>query len=165
MTAATRVIALLFGLLAALPCAAQSEFTTLEERMTGEEFEQAGLDKLSPGELEALNRWIRRRSLAEFERETAPGSGVETAGEDRRGLRDADRDDAIESYIVGTFDGWTGEEEFELGNGMVWRQIGSETFYIPEVENPEVIIRPGLMGSWSLQVIGHNRRVRVERIR
>lgn len=166
MTAGLRAIALLFGLLAALPAAAEQEFTTLEERMTGKEFNEAGLHKLTPGELEALNRWIRQRSLAEYVRESADTAADSDATVDRRGLP-AERTgrDPIESYIVGSFTGWNGEEEFELGNGMVWRQIGSDTFYIPEVENPEVIIRPGLMGSWQLQVVGHNRRVRVERIR
>jgi hypothetical protein len=47
----------------AAPAAAQ-EFSSLEERMSAAEFKAAGLDKLSPAELEALNRWLRgQRSL------------------------------------------------------------------------------------------------------
>jgi hypothetical protein len=39
--------------------AAQQPFSTVEEQMTGKEFNAAGLEKLTPDELSALNEWIR----------------------------------------------------------------------------------------------------------
>ena len=170
MNPAIRVTALLIGIfLAAGSLAAERSFSSLEERMTGREFTDSGLHKLTPEELEALNRWIRQRSLAEYDhgledRDDRPTAAVE----DRRGLPEPRTDrsrDRIESRIVGRFSGWAGDQEFELENGMVWRQTGNDTFQIPEVENPEVVIRPAMMGSWMLQVAGYNQRTRVERVR
>lgn len=151
------------------PILAQSDsgFSSLEERMTGREFTESGLDKLSPQELAALNRWIRERSLAEYEG-PPQGSGTNGGLPDRPGELPAIERMARETFqarIVGEFSGWTGDTEFELENGMVWRQNESDTFYIPPVENPTVTIKPGLLGSWRLSVEGYNKAVRVERIK
>lgn len=145
--------------------AAETGFSSLEERMTGQEFNESGLYKLTPEELAALNRWILERSLAphEIDRELA---AVES--EDRRGLRDdhSRRDGPIRSRITGSFTGWSGDTEFELENGMVWRQADANNrFSIPEIMDPEVEIRPAFLSSWQMQVKGYGRRVRVERVK
>jgi hypothetical protein len=146
---------------------AQNEqpFSSLEERMTGEEFEAAGLDKLTPSELRALNQWIRARSLA-----TRDAPARATAAEalpDRPGTvppKERMAREPFQSRIVGTFGGWSGDTEFELENGMVWRQAERARFRMQPVENPVVYLKPGFGGSWRLSVEGHNRSVRVERI-
>lgn len=144
---------------------AQSDeaFSSLEERMTGREFNDAGLNKLTPEELAALNRWIRERSVAEYE---GPPEG--SALPDRPGevpAKDRMAREQFQSRVVGEFIGWTGDTEFELENGMVWRQVGDDTFFIPPVENPVVTIRPGVMSSWVISVEGYNSSTRVERIK
>ncbi len=148
---------------------ANQSFSSLEERMTGREFRETGLHKLSDEELAALNRWIRQRSLAEGEVASHEGPGTDAAAaatSDDRGLRSSGGDrETIHSRIVGNFTGWRGGTEFELENGMVWRQIGGGTFRIPAEDNPRVEIRPGVFGSWRLRVEGYNTQVRVERIR
>ncbi len=163
-------------ILCAIPVAASS-FSTLEERMTGREFRDAGLHKLSDEELAFLNRWIQLRSLAEGEvpdwagdRQPAPRTGEREAdaGErpaatDDRGLPGGDRSE-INSRLIGTFSGWRGNAVFELENGMVWQQAEPGTFSVPTLENPEVRIRPGMFGAWHLQVGGYNTRVRVRRV-
>lgn len=152
------------------PLAAQQSFSTLEERMTGDEFRAAGLGKLSSEELAALNRWIQARSLTENEAleltRGAQPSTAATVAEDRRGLpHSGERDDPIVSNLVGPFNGWSGKQQFELQNGMVWRMTDSSTFSIATVDSPQVTISPGILGAWYLRVDGYNRRVRVERIR
>ncbi|MCA1778057.1 MAG: hypothetical protein LC637_01360 [Xanthomonadaceae bacterium] len=139
-------------------------FSSLEERMTGKEFAETGLDKLSADELASLNRWIRRRSLAAGE---ATGSGEQSLP-DRPGELPSIASMAREPFqtrVIGKFTGWTGETEFSLENGMVWKQTGDGTFFIPEVENPTVTIRPGAIGTWRLSVEGYNSSTRVTRIR
>lgn len=134
--------------------------------MTGREFNQTGLHKLDREELAALNRWIRERSLAENEG-GSQGSDNRSELPDRPGeLPEIERmaREKFQARIVGDFSGWTGNTEFELENGMVWRQDERDTFYIPAVENPVVTITPGLLGSWRLSVEGYNKAVRVERI-
>ncbi len=169
------VLALALALTAT--AAAANTFSTLEERMTGREFRDAGLHKLSDEELAFLNRWIQLRSLAEGEvpdwaedRPPAPRDDrrVDDAREpaptgDRRGFSDGDRSE-INSRLRGSFSGWTGDTVFELENGMVWEQAEATRFAVSTMENPEVRIRPGLFGSWNLQVEGYNTRVRVVRV-
>ncbi|MGK7296436.1 MAG: hypothetical protein ACNS61_11525 [Candidatus Wenzhouxiangella sp. M2_3B_020] len=156
----------LFLPLASTPAFGQDEqpFSSLEERMTGSEFNEAGLHKLSPEELAALNQWIRERSVAEYEPPERATAGDEAADRAGGSIENMPRE-PIQSRIVGTFGGWSGNTEFVLENGMVWKQDESQRFRIQPVENPMVFIEPGFGGSWRLTVEGHNRSVRVERIR
>ena len=147
-----------------------NNFSTLEERMTGREFRDAGLHKLTEEELAYLNRWIQVRSLAEGEMPSwaeggvpMAGDGAPTAAVDRRGLSGGDRSE-INSRLKGNFNGWRGGQVFELENGMVWEQSEPGVFSVPEMENPDIRIRPGMFGSWYLQVGGYNSRVRVRRV-
>jgi hypothetical protein len=149
------------------------EFSSLEERMTGREFRDAGLHKLTEEELSVLNRWIEVRSLADGELPswatdansgTAPAVVVGEAASDNRGLEDGRREE-ISSRLIGSFSGWRGDNVFELENGMVWEQTENRTFSVPTMENPQVRIIPGMLGSWYLQVEGYNSRTRVQRVR
>lgn len=152
---------------------AQTSFSSLEEQMTGKDFNAAGLEKLTPQELAALNAWIRSRSLATLDTPKA-GSGVAYSGQaagadgDTRGFeteqaRNADRS-TITSRIVGTFTGWDGQTVFTLENGMIWEQADKDKFYIKAIENPVVTIEPGAFRTWKLSVEGYSSDCRVERI-
>jgi hypothetical protein len=139
-------------------------FSSLEEQMTGKEFMATGLNKLSPQELDALNAWIRARSLATL---GGPSAAGVTAAEDERGLKTDESDEErspITSRIVGPFNGWDGQTIFKLENGMIWEQVDKDKFYIKEVDNPVVIIEPSMFGRWHLSVEGHDADCRVERI-
>jgi hypothetical protein len=140
---------------------AEQPFSSLEERMTGEEFERAGLDKLSASELAALNEWIRQRSVADYE--PSERSGPIASGAAPAAVGDMPRE-PIESRLAGAFEGWTGDTVFELENGMVWRQDERDRYRVRPEQQPRVTVRPGFGGSWRLTVEGHNRGVRVERI-
>jgi hypothetical protein len=152
------------------PAAQANDFSTLEERMTGREFRDAGLHKLTEEELERLNRWIQLRSLADGEVPAwaaggAASSAATSPAGDNRGLPDTTTERTeISSRLVGTFSGWSGDDLFELENGMVWQQAETGRFSVPPVENPEVRIRPGMFGSWQLQLEGYNTRIRVRRV-
>lgn len=143
---------------------AQQAFSTLEEQMTGKEFTASGLEKLSAEELAALNSWIRSRSLATVSAGTA---GTSTASDGRgfenQNIRDMDRS-TITSRLVGAFTGWDGQTTFKLENGMIWQQADKDKFYIKAVENPVVIIEPGVFKTWRLSVEGYESECRVERI-
>lgn len=168
-----RLAAALAALHFSVSVSAQSNpaFSSLEEQMTQREFEASGLDKLTDEELVALNRWIRSRSLATLDQPRAdigqvaggPEGLPSTPGE----LPAIDRmaREPFETRIVGEFDGWTGNTVFELENGMVWRQDESGRRRFQPVQNPVVVIEPGLLGAWYLKVEGRKRRVRVERIK
>ncbi len=143
--------------------AGQSAFSSLEEQMNGKEFNAAGLEKLTPDELAALNKWIRSRSLATLD----AGQSV-TGDEDLRGLelkkmKDMPRT-AIKSRVVGTFTGWDGQTTFRLENGMIWQQADKDKFYIKAVQDPLVTIEPGMLRTWRLSVEGYSSDCRVKRI-
>jgi hypothetical protein len=158
----------LLSLLVTLPIYAADGFSSVEEQMNGKEFTAAGLDKLSQSELDALNAWIRSRSVATLD---APKGGAAAIAadpvEDKRGLK-ADDDDkertTITSNLVGKFKGWDGQSTFKLANGMVWVQADKDKFYTKEIENPVVIIEPGMFGTWHLKIEGFNSECKVKRI-
>lgn len=166
---------LVFTLASALGFSALAEegFSTLEERMTGKEFIETGLGKLTNEELSALNDWVRRHSVATLDVVATPSAAPTASSstpEDMRGFENQRKDDGsdkdINSTIVGTFDGWRGiGTQFKLSNGMIWEQLEADTFYIKPTDNAEIVIEKNLMGGWRLSVVGYGSSVRVKRIK
>ena len=160
-------LALVSGLLvfsSLLSAQSEQPFSSLEERMTQSEFTDTGLHKLSPEELAALNRWIRRRSIAQYEYEGPAEDGSLPSQPGEAPPIDRMAREEFRSRIVGEFSGWSGNTVFRLENGMVWRQDESDRFRLQPVDSPMVTIKPAIFGGWRLSVEGHNRAVRVERI-
>ena len=161
-----KILIALLSLTTAFSVLAADGFSSVEEQMTGKEFTAAGLDKLSKQELDVLNDWIRRHSVATLD---TPKTGTEKANseEDRRGLENENEDEdrtKIISTIVGKFKGWDGQTTFKLENGMIWIQADKDKFYTKEIENPTVIIKPGLFGTWRLHLDGFDSECKVKRI-
>ena len=128
--------------------------------MSAADFKAAGLDKLSPEELERLNAWLRGNVG------TAQAAGSYPPGADRIGFRDPDPTGTVVSQIDGPFTGWTGRTVFRLKNGQVWQQIDSDArMGGVNLDSPGVRIEQGLFGSWMLQVDGYNSQVRVKRLK
>jgi hypothetical protein len=134
------------------------QFSTLEERMTYAEFKAAGLDKLTPEELAALNDWLAGK--------VASAATVASAGDQRGFEGRTSVAGAVVSTIDGSFKGWKGKgDRFTLANGQVWEVTDSGTRLSVNLENPTVVIEQGALGSWSLRVTGYNARARVKRIK
>ena len=161
------------------PVLAQDSFSSVEERMTGREFMETGLSKLTENELDALNQWLRAHSVGTLNtpgsrpatRSTAVPATTPTAvassapPADPRGFNPTKEDkENIYSRIVGEFTGWDGETVFKLENGMVWKQAQSDKFFTKSMTNPEVEIKSTMFGGWRLSVEGYNKWVKVERI-
>lgn len=161
------ILTILILLTVSVTFAADDGFSSLEEQMTGREFSAAGLDKLSPQELSALNSWIRRHSLATLPTaSTDTAAAVEAETTDRRGLPSdpGDNEEPIVSRLVGDFSGWDGQTVFKLENGMIWVQDDKDKHYVKEMRNPEVTISKGLFNSWRLSVEGSDEKCKVRRI-
>ena len=154
-----RTALLAITLAMALP-AAGADFSSLEERMTDAEFRAAGLDKLTPEELAALNAWLQRRTAG-----TAPAATYVPPLEDRTGFRDPVSSEGVVSRIAGEFTGWSGHTQFTLENGQVWEQAESGSMRGVSVDSPAITIRPAFMGSWLLKVEGFNQTIRVRRVK
>ena len=114
---------------------AADAFSTVEERMSGKEFKETGMVKLTDDELALLNEWLRNHSVATMgnatARQTIPQGGsnmiplttIDTRGLGYLGVESShDPDDkVIYGTIVGTIDGWAKRDTlFKLANGMIW---------------------------------------------
>ena len=158
-----KVFITLLLLTTSLTVFAAEGFSSLEEQMTGKEFAAAGLEKLSPQELVALNSWIRQHSLATLAT-TAPMQVAEEApAKEKKKKDDGDRS-TVTSKLVGTFSGWDGQTLFKLENGQIWAQKGKKKFHSEEIDNPVVTVEPVMFGGWRLHVEGVDKECKVVRI-
>ena len=136
-----------------------ADFTGLEKTMTPQEFQAAGLNKLSPEELAALNAWLTGQMK---QREEAVAKAPHVA---RGGFLETNDDAPVTSRILGEFHGWRGKTHFALENGQVWVQAEDSVLEGVNITDPEVTITQGLMGDWKLKVKGYNTFVKVKRIK
>ena len=118
-----------------------------------QEFEAAGLGKLSPAELGELNEWMMKF--------LAYDSGqVIKSDEKIQELQNV----PVRSRIVGSFKGWDGDTTFKLDNGEVWKQRLPGRYAV-SLENPEVEISRNLLGFHELKIVQTGRRVGVTRLK
>jgi hypothetical protein len=151
-------LVLLVALALVTTLASAASFSSLEERMSQAEFHAAGLDKLSPDELKALDTWLAAHYTTATTYVTPSGSPVFYPQESKR--------DTVESHIVGTFTGWRGQTVFTLDNGQQWKQAESGSYDCGTFQNPKVTIKPMLLGSWLMYVEAcRSQSLRVTRIK
>lgn len=139
----------------------------VETQMSAEQFKAAGLNKLSPQELAALNAWLQHKVIQETAKvtESAKEEGRKEVVEKNRGFFDFGSKEAIESSIVGNFDGFAKGRRYTLENGQVWEQIETASLEGVHKTNPKVKIKPGMMNSWFLKIEGYNTMAKVRRIK
>lgn len=142
--------------LCVLPAHGADSAPDVRTLMTPEEFQAAGLDKLSPAELEALNRWVLRYTANEapVQRRVSPAVKQEMKKTEETVTR---------TRIAGPFTGWSGKTVFRLENGQVWKQRTEGKWY-HKADSPEVQIEKNLLGFWMLRVVGADRAIGVKRI-
>jgi hypothetical protein len=168
-----------FVLTCAVPASAarKIEFTNLRTMMSADEFRAAGLEKLSPEELAALDVWLQRATgnvvqeartetrekVRDEEREKARAEQREKAQRNFGRETPAEGEEAIESRILGRFTGWEGNTVFILENGQVWKQRDTSNVYQP-VTDPKVTIRKSAFG-YRMSVEGIGPSVGVTRVK
>jgi hypothetical protein len=144
-------------LAAATLAGAQTPAPTLEERMSQSEFHAAGLDKLSPQELQQLNGWIDSHGGSTVKYVSASGTPVFYPKSSER--------ETIDAHIDGLFTGWRGKTVFTLDNGQQWKQSEGGVIDAGKMQSPKVKIKPMLMGNWLMYVDGCGCNIHVERIK
>src|SRR5881398_66565 len=120
---------------------------SIKEMMSPEEFKAAGLNKLSPEELQKLNAWLQGyREVAEKAAEkkaTARATKVERT-----------KMDLLVSRVDGTFNGLTGRTVIRLEEGTVWKQANADDRYRPKVtDHPAAVVIHGIFG-YKMQIEG-----------
>ena len=140
------LLGLSVGLSCVEPAGAAREETpgSIQEMMTPEEFRAAGLNKLSPDELQKLDAWIQGyRQVTEQKAEKKA-----TARAERTKM------DMIVSRVDGQFNGLTGRTLIRLEDGTVWKQANAEDRYRPKVtDHPAAAVIHGVFG-YKMQVEG-----------
>jgi hypothetical protein len=150
------IAALAFSLLPAMTVSADEPPPDVRAMMTPDEFRAAGLDRLSPAELDALNRWLLRHTATQAS-ELRQHKGV--VSEEIRKVEQ----EGVRTRIVGEFRGWDGNTVFRLENGQVWKQRLPGTWHY-RASSPEVELSKNFMGYWMLRVVEADRAVGVTRI-
>lgn len=102
---------------------------------------------------------------------TAPGAAApaRTKPEQSFGLEQVkkhedDKPSAIESTVVGTFDGWGPNSRIRLANGQVWRIADNSEAVLTPMQNPKVRIERNFIGTMFLHVEGSNNSAKVRRV-
>jgi hypothetical protein len=131
----------------------------LQQRMSAEDFKAAGLDKLSPQELQNLDAWLGAHAKVKVTTRVVSESGkpVFYSSDQKR--------TQINTRITGHFDGWSKEHEFTMANGQVWVTTDPEPKTCQATENPPVQIKPFLFGMWMMYVPSCYDNAHVKRIR
>jgi hypothetical protein len=145
--------ALLCAALTSAPALADT-FPGVEKLMSAEQFEAAGLHKLTPAEREALDRWLLSYTAEEAPEMLRSNPEVKAAEEAIR----------IEARIKQPFNGWTGDTVFYLDNGQVWRQR-LKGHYFHRGDDTAVVIEKNLLGYFKMTVVSSDKSVGVTRIR
>jgi hypothetical protein len=118
--------------------AAREEMSgSIQEVMTPAEFKAAGLNKLSPEELQKLNAWLQGyREVAEQKAEKKATARAEHT-----------KMDVLVSRVDGAFNGLTGRTLIRLEDGTVWKQANAEDRFRPRVtDHPAAAVIHGIFG-------------------
>lgn len=131
-----RLRLIIFLLVAATPFvrAQNADFPGVQKAMSSEQFEGAGLNKLSPEERAQLDQFIR--GYVSQSNQQAATAAVDRAVKER-GVAEPE---VIQSNIVGIFKGYTGQSRFTLANGQVWKQVQGDIRRYPSIDSPPVVI-------------------------
>lgn len=143
----------------ALATASEPGFTST---LKPDELSAAGIDGLTPTQVDRLNALVERYKTGEVTRE------VEKAVKESKPAEYSSDDwgapKEIESRIAGSFNGWRGQTLFRLENGQIWKQTNPDVFVpVKPVMNPTVRLKKAGFGGYWLSIEGFP-KVRVNRI-
>ncbi len=111
--------------------------TSLKQLMTPEEFKSAGLKKLSPEELQRLERFLQGyRDQAVQQSAKVTEEKVNPAPKRNRATRQA----VVEAKINGPFTGLTGRTRIVLTNGSVWQQSNDTDKFATNLDSPDLVL-------------------------
>jgi hypothetical protein len=127
------------------PKAAPARKSTREiDDMTDQERAAAGLDKLSPEQIEYLNQWMRNNRKAAEKKaadKAAEQAKAEAAKHEDEKAKHVFKQDAIVSRVDGTMIPLNGHTVIRLEDGTKWKQANYEDRFTPRIkERPAVAV-------------------------
>jgi hypothetical protein len=141
------VLCLIFPCVAPVRAAREEMSGSIEQLMTSGEFKAAGLNKLSPEELQKLNAWLQGyREVTEKTAEKKATARAEKVEHTKM--------DLLVSRVDGTFNGLTGRTVIRLQDGTVWKQANADDRFRARVtDHPGAVVIHGIFG-YKMQVEG-----------
>jgi hypothetical protein len=128
-----------------------ADFPGLKKAMPAEDYESAGLQKLSDEQRARLDEFLREY-LGSSTKKVAEKSAAEAV--DRAVERkEAAAPSVIESKIVGPFNGYNGRTVFALDNGQKWRQVQHDSANFKTVDSPRVVVVKDQVG-YRMYIVG-----------
>jgi len=120
---------------------------SIQEMMSPAEFNAAGLNKLSPEELQKLDAWLQGyRQVTEQKAEKKASA--------RAAKVERTKMDMLVSRVDGSFNGLTGRTVIRLEDGTVWKQANADDRYRPKVtDHPGAVVIHGVFG-YKMQIEG-----------
>jgi len=117
---------------------------SIKEMMSPAEFKAAGLNKLSPDELQKLDAWLQGyRQITEQKAEKKATARAEKT-----------KMDVIVSRVDGQFLGLTGRTIIRLEDGTVWKQANADDRYRSKnSDHPAAAVIHGVFG-YKMQIEG-----------
>lgn len=168
--------------------------STLANTLTHEEFVRAGLQKLTPDELAALEAALIRHqqlpgpsmavavaapaaaptdnSTITYPAPSAPAAKPASSAEKTAAFgaeqiakaKPLETDAELHSHIEGTLDGFSGRAVFVLGNGQIWQQRVAETVYFAKKLVNPEVVLTHTLGGYKMLIVPADRVVFVKRI-
>jgi hypothetical protein len=137
-------LSMIFACAAPVRAAREEVSGSIQQMMTPAEFKAAGLNKLSPEELQKLDAWLQGyREVAE-----------KTAEKKATARAERTKMDLLVSRVDGTFNGLTGRTLIRLEDGTVWKQANADDRYRPKVtDHPAAAVIHGIFG-YKMQIEG-----------
>lgn len=136
----------------------------LRDRMSPQQFQSFGLDKLSPAELAGLSEWMLAQAEPAAPAPAPAPSPVAKLRRNNQGYLVGVSREEIRSRLRGEFHGWNGHTVFPLENGQVWVQVEDATLSGLKLSHPMITITPSLLGGWRLSVEGSRNFAMVKRV-
>jgi hypothetical protein len=137
-------LCVIFACVAPVRAAREEMSGSIEQVMTPGEFKAAGLNKLSPEELQKLNAWLQGyREVAE-----------KAAAKKATAVASRTKLDLLVSRVDGSFNGLTGRSVIRLEDGTVWKQANADDRFRPKVtDHPAAVVIHGIFG-YKMQIEG-----------
>jgi hypothetical protein len=146
---------------------ARQDALRIEQRLTAEQLRETGLDTLTPAQLARLNELLgapvadSAATSAVPSMASAPtltGSPAASAATTPAAQPGIDKplfgfnDAPIKSRLKGTIAGWEEGTVFTLENGQQWKVLKGHMKLPKPMTDPDILVVPGLVGRWFLQV-------------
>ncbi len=145
----------MFAALSNGPLSANSDsFPGVKTLMEAQEYEAAGLDKLTPEEHDALNQWLIKYTAFE-----AP-----IIRRTNKAVQEVEKQFSITTHINQPFTGWSGKTLFYMKNGEVWQQRLSGRYSYTK-DDTAVLINKNFMGFHVMTLVTSGQSIGVKRVK